>query len=866
MKKNKKEEENKLKKESEKALCLPDGKDAEGGEAILDPDIDGASRAKESELKARLRRLPARALELMRAYRRDARLHIKESAVGFALGVCAYLLGSCKLAFGTNPLGLALLCASPKKIFWIFAGLCVSALGGEELGAAGIYVFAYVTAVAVRVLARLLIDVPAESEGRLGGDGDTARAAREVKIRARAAFTESIYLRMATGTAAAFIIGVYFMIKGSFAYYDLFASIFSMASTPLAIFVYAGCFEENECDKRFRRFAICMLMMSLTFSLRDMYVIGVSLGAFFAYFITLYVCRKKGMLWGALVGGLCGVAYSPIYAPLFVLTAITVGALWSVSAFGALVGGGTAGMLWGFYVEGVGAMSRLLPAIMLSSVCYMGARRMSLFPAAKDLLFSGRYCSDMNDAAMAEERCEVTLGKMTDLSDTFEALSEIFYNLSDRISRPGLPELRRMCDGIYDKYCPVCPSRDICWELEYAASKEMLTAISGTLAAKGMADSADVPEYMRSRCVALPGIIGEINHGCAELCRRARLADKTDVFAMDYAAVAALLSDVGNENRKNYKPDPVLTAKMTDVLSEYGFGGGGVSVYGDRRKRIVARGFDVSGGGIGMSDLKKKVEGACGFPVSDPIIEMKDNILTLKMTSARRFSVESLATTDNFGEEECGDTASTFENCDDRFYAIVSDGMGTGREAAFTSGVCSIFLRKMLGVGNRASTVIKMLSGFIRSKPDECSASADVMELDMLTGRAEFLKCGAAASFVRRRDNLFKLAAATLPLGILDSTDAGRLTFDVEDGDVIIMMSDGVAMGNEDCMWLLDMLSAEWDDDLHLMSRRLIDRARRSGSCDDISVILTKVSAIKKDEKSMPKTEKPLQQQTTKIE
>ena len=121
MKKNKKEEENKLKKESKKALCPPDGKDAVGGEAILDPDIDGASRAKESELKARLRRLPARALELMRAYRRDARLHIKESAVGFALGVCAYLLGSCKLAFGTNPLGLALLCASPKKIFWIFA-------------------------------------------------------------------------------------------------------------------------------------------------------------------------------------------------------------------------------------------------------------------------------------------------------------------------------------------------------------------------------------------------------------------------------------------------------------------------------------------------------------------------------------------------------------------------------------------------------------------------------------------------------------------------------------------------------------------------------------------------------------------------
>lgn len=853
MKRDKKDDENKLKREAGKTFDVQ----GEGtGAVLLDPEGDNGARARGSALRARLRRLPLRALELMRAYRRDARIHIKESAIGFALGVCAYLLGACKLAFGTAPLGLALLCASPKKIFWIFSGLAVSALGSEELSATGIYIFAYATAVTVRVLARLLVDIPAESEGGLRDGGDIVTAAREVRIRARAAFTESIYLRMATGAASAFIIGVYVMIKGSFAYYDLFASIFAMICTPLAIFVYAGCFEENECDRRFRRFAICMLMMSLTFSLRDMYVIGVSLGAFFAYFVTLYVCRRKGMLWGALVGGLCGIAYSPIYSPLFVLTAITVGALWSVSAFGALVGGGTAGMLWGFYVEGISAMSRLLPAIMLSSVCYMGARRMSLFPAAKDLIFSGRYCSDMNDAAMAEERCDLVLKRMTDLSDTFDALSEVFYNLSDRLSRPGLPELRRMCDGVYDKYCPLCPSRDICWELEYAASKEMLTLISGTLASKGVADSADVPEYMRSRCVALPGIIGEINHGCAELCRQARLADKTDVFAMDYAAVASLLVDAGNENRKNYKPDGELTAKLTEVFSEYGFGGGGVSVYGERRKRIVARGFDVSGAGIGMSDLKRGVEKACGFPVSDPIIEMKDNVLTLNMTSAKRFSVESLATTDNYGEEECGDTATTFENCDDRFYAVISDGMGTGREAAFTSGVASIFLRKMLGTGNRASTVIKMLSGFIRSKPEECSASADIMELDLLTGRAEFLKCGAAASFVRRRDNLFKLASATLPLGILDSTDAGRLTFDVEDGDVIIMMSDGVAMGNEDCMWLLDMLTTEWDDDLHLMTGRLIDRARRSGSRDDISVILTKIGIVKKSEKTIPKTEK----------
>ena len=727
---------------------------------------------KERNFGMKLRGVPAAAIRLFREYRKNAKRHALEGVSGIALGLCAYLFGSCRLLFGTSPLGLALLCASPKKIIWIFAGLAVSALSLPEN--ALVYIFAYAVAVTVRVLARLLIDVPAESTGSLAGRGGLA----EAKKRSGFVFTESIYLRMATGATGAFIVGIFNMIACEFEYYSLFGAIFSILLTPAAIFVYAGAFEENEADARFREVAIGAVLVSVTFAVRDLYLIGISAGAFFAFFVTLCTCRQGGILKGALLGVLAGLAYSPQYAPMFAFSGITVGVLWNISAFGSLVAGGTAAMLWGFYLEGASAMSEILPAVMLSSVCYMGVQRLSLFPAAKEIIFSGRYCIDMNGAAIANESREETLERLAGLSDTFASLSEVVYNLSDRLGRPPAPELRRMCDKVYDKYCPMCPSREICWELEYNSSTEIISAISQRLGEKGVADKDELPEYMKARCVALPGIIGEINHECAELYKSFRLANKTSVLAMEYAAVSALLSGICEENKRANEHDPIISERLADALAEFGFGERGVSVYGDRRKKIVARGFDVSMGKIGNAELRRVVEKACGFPVSQPVIELSENLISLRMTSKRRFSAKSYIKTVGAEPDVCGDSVATFENCDDRYFTLISDGMGTGEEASMTSSICSVFLQKMISAGNGEYASVRMLNSFIRSKSGECSSTVDLMGLDLLTGRITFIKCGAALSLVKRGDHVFKLTAATMPLGILDRIDASRLSFD----------------------------------------------------------------------------------------
>ena len=791
-------------------------REIEAGKTIAEQVSSGSnSGGLRSRLEEKFAAIPERIRALRTSYRRRGRSQTKEGLLCVAFGIMAYLFGACRLPFGVSPLGIALLCASPSRILWIFVGLCASALAQPE--SAFIYIFAYSTALTVRILSRLLSD---SDEGS-------------------SLFSENLYIRLFTSAVSAFMIGVYSVILGDFQVYQLWGLVLSLGVAPLATFAYLGCFQRK--NQRFFELSVCLILASVSLSLRELQFIGISAGVFFTFFVTLLICRKKGIWQGAALGLICGLAYSPIFAPAFALAGMAAGALWNVSVMTALLGAGTSAMLWGFYVDGISAMSRLLPAIILSGACYLWAQKLSFFPAARDLLFSGRYCADMNAALIDREGRSETESRLVSLSEAFGSLSDIFYNLSERLSRPGLPELERVCDGVYDRYCPSCPNRDLCWGIEYAKSRELLRLLGEKLSTGGAAQPADLPEYMRRRCQALPGIVGEINERTAELYKLASSCEKTEIFAIDYAALSDILKDAEAQSRLENMPDAELSEALSDIFADYGFGEGGVSVYGTRRRRIVARGFDIASAGIGMKDLRSKVESAVGLKLGEPIIEIKEDFLTLRMSSARCFSARAERQVDNVGGEECGDTTAFFENCEDKCYALISDGEGKGRDAAFTSGVCSVFLKKMLGAGNRVPTVIKMLNSFVRSKADKCSATLDLMELDLLNGRAEFYKCGAAPSYVRRGDNLYKLAAQTVPLGILKGTDTAKLSFDAQKGDVIIMLSDGVTDGCEDVMWLLEILSSRWEEDLSAVAKRISKAARERGSRDDISVMLIKV-------------------------
>ena len=98
---------------------------------------------------------------------------------------------------------------------------------------------------------------------------------------------------------------------------------------------------------------------------------------------------------------------------------------------------------------------------------------------------------------------------------------------------------------------------------------------------------------------------------------------------------------------------------------------------------------------------------------------------------------------------------------------------------------------------------------------------------------------------------MYRLLSKTVPIGIIRGVDAQRLRFNVKDGDVIVMVSDGITEGDDDCVWLTDMLATECgpETDHNELARKIILSSRRAAHLkgldkyDDASVVIVKISS-----------------------
>ena len=820
----------------------------------------------------------------------------RQTLWGIGIALTAFMLARCELLFGARPLGIALLCAATHAIPYIWGGLVASALTVPEGGA--VMICAYTAALLIRILARSAIELPyagrrpiavdeddedEEDENlssrtrtapftqeepcarlrlREGGLSGLCRAAAErSRLLFSRYFSENIYLRMMTACVCAFIVSLYTIISGGFLYYDLFGAVFSMVIAPTAVLLYAGLFTSGEMGadtppapiprRLSRPLALSAMTFSVLFSLRTMLVLGISLSAFAGLTLTLCVARRRGIVQGLCAGVLCGLAHAPVLVPSFALAACLYRLVCRFSLLLAAAAACGVALAWSLWPLGIDAFSLFLPAVLIASAMVCAAdklitRPMPLLDTVPDIArLEAAELADVDSRRAAQSEARIQA-----ISEAFSALAGVFYSLSDRMKRPGLLDLRRMCDRAFDAVCPACEHRDLCWGADYVGTLTRLSRMAAALHERGRVEADESDDVFASRCGRLVELCETMNAECARMTEAALRTEKAEIFAMDYEGLSLILQDALTQQQDDFYYDEELSEAIRRAMLAMDLRTAGVLVLGKRRRQIIARGVDASASVMGAAAIQRRLEQVCGFALGELAFELSDTGVTMRVSSRVRYAVRRVMRTSAAKGGICGDTVNVFDTDRDLSYALISDGMGAGQEAAFTSGMCSLFLEKMLVAGNRADTALRMLNSMIRQKGGgigmECSATVDLMELDLLNGRAVFLKSGAAPTYVRRDDSIFRLHARTAPIGILRSVDAQRIAYDVLPGDVIIMLSDGIAAedgdeGCEDCIWLLDLLADGWDDDPDVMADTILSRAREQGSSDDLSVILIEV-------------------------
>ena len=782
-----------------------------------------------------------------------------------AVMVLSVTFSQLEFAMGVHPFGIALMCALTKNITACWTGAMVGSLVS---GGAWIYPAVYT----IIPLARFLLSKWLASGGarksaaEVGVRGKPSRNAQAQKRRriakvmaadnvnpVNSPFRENVYIRMAVACTASCFVSAYNVIAGGYLYYDLFAALFAAVVCPILTFVYGGITERHMRNTPYCEAGWLAVLFTTVLAVKEIPFFGLNLGVILSFAAALYVSWSGGIMRGGIAGLICGIACEPLFAPVYAIAGMAAGIFWNISAFVSVSAACVLGLCWGIYTSGFAALSKLVPEMIGVSVVISPIIKYAVIPKLNIFSRTVPTVSSQSEAAeMMEMRQKSASVKLKTLSETFESMSGVFYNLSDRLRRPGISEMRRICESACECVCARCNMNPVCWDRERGKTEDALSRMTKSLYANGRVSAEVIPDYLISRCYNMDKIIDDINVSYARTLETCVKSDKTEVFAVDYEAMALLLGDASNIVGGEMLPDGDLSRKLKRSLQYLDFCASDVTVYGQRSKLIRARGLDLSRVRMGAEDIKTAVENVCGSKMTHPEFAIDGADVSMTLRTARTLSADYVKCTaaqnppaeaDGGGNTAAvnGDIISMFEGQSDKFYTLISDGMGSGREAALTSQVCAVFLERMLTSGVSVPLALQMLNNFVRTKGMECSATIDLMELDMITGEGCFIKSGAAPSFIKRGGNLFKLHSKTVPIGIMRALDAEQIKFNIEEGDTVIMLSDGIVQSFEECGWLLEMLSEEWDDSLETMAEKIMTTAgekseAENGRSDDMTV------------------------------
>jgi len=158
---------------------------------------------------------------------------------------------------------------------------------------------------------------------------------------------------------------------------------------------------------------------------------------------------------------------------------------------------------------------------------------------------------------------------------------------------------------------------------------------------------------------------------------------------------------------------------------------------------------------------------------------------------------------ERYGSVVNGDSYAFMNTNDGKFVIALSDGMGSGEKAAFQSKATINLIEQFMETGFDKDITIKLINSILAlNSSDDYYSTIDMSVIDLSNGNTEFVKIGAAPTYIKRNDKVEVVKTASLPAGILENMEIELVNKHLYDGDMLIMISDGVleafAINNED--------------------------------------------------------------------
>ncbi len=518
------------------------------------------------------------------------------------------------------------------------------------------------------------------------------------------------------------------------------------------------------------------------------------------YFSVLFITYKYGMGTGAVAGALAGFSLALRGSPITDVAMLTMMAI-ATSIFRDL-GRVPTGAIFSLTAVILGVLSPDMTMDVRDIGALVSAIALFLM-LPRSLVYQLETNGDGGDS---DEEANFHLKKIANsriesISDSFTKLSKVIDTISENQKTFKKEEINDIFEGISEKLCKNCENCTYCWENNFDNTYIAANSIFEIAKRNGEIKKEEAPEAFTDICICADQFIAETNRGfeLAKLNRiwNNRMKENREVFARQLKEASGAVKDMNGEI---YGSIGSIMAQENKILNRLR----GTYVVAknltiiqrkDKHKEIHIDAAVRKRPYVLAKDAANVIGDVLGLKVkvseeSNSVIDREfDHFVFVEKPKYKLLTGMARTMKDNIS----GDNFSQIKMETGEFMMALADGMGTGKEAGEESETVMGLLEQLIDSGFKAETAIKLINSSMVLKADsQIFSTIDMCLINLFTGICEFVKIGAATTFIKRKNWVETISSTTLPIGMLGDVDYDAVMKKLYEGDVIIMVTDGV--------------------------------------------------------------------------
>lgn len=389
---------------------------------------------------------------------------------------------------------------------------------------------------------------------------------------------------------------------------------------------------------------------------------------------------------------------------------------------------------------------------------------------------------------------------------------------------------------LYRTVCEKCSRKNYCWGTRNETTYNAFVKASSLK----VSDSSGLPKEF-DYCFKKENIADELRNNIssqiAEITANEYLRMSRRILSGQLQTSSELLKYLSFDITSKYTVDRRMTERMKKCFIENDIGFSSVVAYYNSGRRLFAEVYCTKNACISGYRIYKVLSDEFGKNFECTKYYDGDEMRFL-ISERPQYNVETyISQKSSSGTGPNGDTCDCFRDDYGNVYLVISDGMGTGSEAAECSETAAAVFKKLILGGVEISQSIHIVNSVMMTRgTDECFATLDIAKFDLDSGNMTIYKSGAAPTIFKHESSVFSVSSSSYPLGISETPGPYSKCFPLKVNDTVAMFSDGVP---EDAYRVIKRELLKHDDVGDISGN--ICKSAKELSSDDISVIVAKL-------------------------